>query len=267
MGLTESELEVIGLQSTLDAVPRQVRLTRPFYLSITEITQAQHLQIMGVNNSYFVDGPDAPQHPAEQLSFKDAEALLKRLNSEHRSFPENLSLGNYRLPSEAEWEFACRAGTTSAWSIGNDVEVLSKAGWFEINSTAMTHPVRQMLPNAFGFHDMHGNVCEWCEDWYQPWNARNIGNNEIVHTDPLATETTVILFPDGVVRSGQRVYRGGDWFHAAFHCSSGFRQFNVPDYNIPHNGGVRVALDIDLAAVKRPPTAAEASSVDLQSPR
>jgi len=259
MGLTESELQITGLQSTLDAIPRRVRLTRPFYLSVTELTQAQHLQIMDSGNSYFTAGPEAPQRPAEQLSFKDAEALLERLNSEHRSFPDKLPLGQYRLPSEAEWEFACRAGTTTAWSAGNDVELLSKAAWFEINAAAMTHPVRQLQPNAFGFHDMHGNVCEWCEDWYQPWNPQNIGAADQVHSDPLANAATAMLFPDGVVRSGQRVYRGGDWFHGAFHCSSGFRQFNVPDYQIPHNGGVRVALDIDLTAVRRAPAAAEAA--------
>lgn len=258
MGLTESELQSMELPTTLDAAPRRVRLTRPFYLAVTELTQLQHQQIMGSTQSHFTSGTDAQQRPAEQISFNDATALLDRLNSKFRLSPKQVATGQYRLPSEAEWEFACRAGTTTAWSTGNDVKRLAEVAWFENNSAAATHPVKQTPANPFGFYDMHGNVCEWCEDWYQPWPARNTGESDIVQSDPLATEASVMLYPDGVVRSGHRVYRGGDWFHPAFHCSSGFRQFNVPDYNIPHNGGVRVALDLDLQSLRRVPAAAAA---------
>jgi formylglycine-generating enzyme required for sulfatase activity len=137
----------------------QVTLTQPFYLGRYEVTQAQWTAVMGSNPSSFrspsaqVPADQVPNRPVEQVSWN----MIQGFNS----------ATGLRLPTEAEWEYACRAGTTTAFNNGsNEDATLGSIAWFNANSGNQTRPVGQKLANALGFHDMHGNVWEWVEDWY-----------------------------------------------------------------------------------------------------
>lgn len=130
-----------------DEAPRIVRIPRPFHMSATEVTQAQWTAVMGKRQCAF-EGDD---RPVESVSWKDAVAFCERLSK--------LENRTYRLPSEAEWEYACRAGSTPA-----QASDLSEHAWFAGNADDASHPVAGRKPNAWGLYDMHGNVAEWCAD-------------------------------------------------------------------------------------------------------
>ncbi len=148
-----------------------MRITRPFYLGLYEVTQAEYQQVMGVNPSSFsaegkeagkVAGLDTSRHPVETVSWNDAKAFCQKLSAT----PEEQTAGRVHiLPTEAQWEYACRAGTTTKWSCGDDEGVLRDYAWYDTNSGGRTHRVGERKPNAFGLY-MHGNVREWCADWY-----------------------------------------------------------------------------------------------------
>ena len=128
-----------------------------FYMQTTEVTQKQWQQVMGYNPSFF-NGDDLP---VEQVSWNDVQTFLRRLN--------RLDPGHgYRLPSEAEWEYACRAGSTTRFPWGDDPEYLAMEmfSWTAQTQNGKTYPVGRKRPNAWGLYDMHGNVFEWCLDWY-----------------------------------------------------------------------------------------------------
>jgi len=128
-----------------------VRITKPFYLAVHEVTQEQYERVMGKTPSRFRGG----QYPVEKVSWDDSVEFCRRLSE----LPEELVAGHvYRLPSEAEWEYACRAGTTTAYSFGDDASQLGKYAWFDGNSGKRTHAVGQKQPNTWGLYDMHGNV-------------------------------------------------------------------------------------------------------------
>src|SRR5262249_9745907 len=132
----------------------QHRVTlRAFYLGIYPVTQAQWDAVMASNPSHF-KGPD---RPVESVPWDDCEAFCRKLTE--------LTGHLCRLPTEAEWEYACRAGTTTAYSFGDKAK-LGEHGWYEANSGGQTQPVGKQKPNAWGLYDMHGNVWEWCQDWY-----------------------------------------------------------------------------------------------------
>ena len=166
--------------------PVRVTLSRGFWLGKTEVTQAQYEAIMGVNPSTFVAaGKDAP---VERVSWIDAMAFCRKLTERERAagrLPEGFA---FTLPTEAQWEYACRAGTTGAYSGEPDA-----MAWHEANSGGTTHPVAQKRANAWGFHDMSGNVLEWCLDWYGPYER-----------EPQAD-------PTGPERGHYRMARGGSW--------------------------------------------------------
>jgi formylglycine-generating enzyme required for sulfatase activity len=152
-----------------------VKIAKPFYLSSHEVTQQQYEQVMGENPSAFsglgdlkdrVSGIDTSQFPVEQVNWYDAVEFCRKLSNEEGV--------EYRLPTEAEWEYACRAGTTTAYSFGNDVAQLGEYAWYDANSKNTTHPVGELKPNAWGLYDMHGNVCEWCQDWYGPYGSLKV---------------------------------------------------------------------------------------------
>ncbi len=156
----------------------RVRITKGFEMGKYEVTQAQWESVMGSNPSNF-RGAD---RPVERVSWNDAQDFLQKLNSRQDGY-------RYRLPTEAEWEYAARAGTTGSYA-GN----LDAMAWYSINSGGQTHPVGQKQPNAWGLYDMHGNVWEWAQDWFGNYAAA-------AQTDP-----------GGPVNGQSRVQRGGCWY-------------------------------------------------------
>lgn len=164
----------------------RVTLTRGYWLGKTEVTQAQYEAVTGANPSTFKNvGPDAP---VERVSWLDAMAFCEKLNERERAagrLPEGHA---YTLPTEAQWEYACRAGTATPYP-GDPGAMM----WHEANSGRSTHPVGKKEPNAWGFHDMSGNVLEWCLDWYGDYPGGEV-------TDPI-----------GPARGYYRIARGGSW--------------------------------------------------------
>ena len=181
----------------------QVTLTKPFYIGVYEVTQEQYEKVMGNNLSKF----KGPQRPEERVSWEDAVAFCKKLSE----LPEEKAAGRtYCLPTEAEWEYACRAGTTTTFSVGDDDSELGDHAWFGGNSNGSAHPVGQKKPNAWGLHDMHGNVFEWCHDWYGDYPSDSVSD------------------PSGPSSGSHRVYRGGSWFNTAGYCRSSYRSRYIP---------------------------------------
>jgi formylglycine-generating enzyme required for sulfatase activity len=139
-----------------EAPAHKVTINRPFYLGKYEVTQAQWEAVMGSNPSGF----KGETNPVENVSWDDVQEFIKRLN-------EKEGTTGYRLPTEAEWEYAARAGTDTHYFFGNDEGELSKYAWYEDNSGEETHPAGQMQPNPWGLYDIYGNAWEWVEDWYE----------------------------------------------------------------------------------------------------
>lgn len=147
-----------------------------FGISETPITQAQYEEVMGTNPSYFKHHFGAPLCPVECVSWYDAMAFCRRLTLRHRAEGILRADECYDLPTEAQWEYACRAGTT-----GDRYGELNEIAWTDENSGGQTHEVKQLLPNAWGLYDMLGNVWEWCKDWYDVYPAADL-------TDPTGPE-------------------------------------------------------------------------------
>ncbi|MEM8485576.1 MAG: SUMF1/EgtB/PvdO family nonheme iron enzyme [Bacteroidota bacterium] len=179
----------------------EVHITQPFFLSKIEVTQAWWYAVMGNNPSYR-KGADLP---VEQVSWEDVQAFMDSLNVLSDCD------GCYRLPSEAEWEYAARAGTSTAYSFGDNASDLGGYGWYSENSGGGTQPVGTKSPNPWGLYDMHGNVWEWVQDWYGSYPDSSV-------TDPPGPES-----------GSSRVIRGGGWFYFARSARSAFRNGWRPD--------------------------------------
>ncbi len=183
----------------------EVTLTKPFKMGVHEVTQAQYDQVMKNNPSKF----KGAGNPVEMVSWDDAEAFCRKLSE----LPAEKAAGNvYRLPTEAEWEYACRAGTNSEYSFGAHESNLGEYGWCMENSDEKPHPVGSKLPNAWGLHDMHGNIDEWCSDWFED------------HTGGAVTD------PTGPASGSLRVLRGGSWKSNAGSASSANRDRLAPSF-------------------------------------
>ncbi len=188
-----------------DEMPQhQVRITQPFYLGKYEVTQREWQAVMGNNPS---GSQGDLNRPVEMVSWNDVQEFIQKLNAKEGG-------AKYRLPTEAEWEYACRADSTTAYSFGDDPNQLGEYAWYKDNSGRKTHPVGQLKPNAWGLYDMHGNVWEWVADhWYNNYkNAPNDGRAWI--DDP---------------RGASRVVRGGSWGDVALDCRAAFRGHDAPD--------------------------------------
>jgi len=193
---------------------REVTITKPFYMGATEVTQAQYEALMGKNPSNF----KGPQNPAENVSWNDAVEFCRKLSEKTGK--------KVRLPTEAEWEYACRAGTKTRFGFGDDDTDLRDYAWYQANSESKTHPVGQKKPNAWGLYDMHGNVCEWCSDYHADSYA-NAKNED----------------PQGPGSGSHRVLRGGSWLNLPQNCRSAYRGRDDPDYR-HSNYGFRVVMDL-----------------------
>ena len=215
----------MGERGNTDEKPHEVALTKPFFLGVHEVTNAQWKRVMGSIPSEW----NGDSLPVETVSWNDAIDFCRTLSA----LPEENAAGRvYRLPTEAEWEFACRAGTTTEYSFG-DPEKLFFHGWFAGNSGGRTHPVGEKKPNALGLYDMHGNVWEWVSDWYGQYP------NEAV-TDPPGPS-----FGHG------RVNRGGSWSREARDCRSAIRRMYNPSVRYKYLG-FRLAMDLIEVASLRP---------------
>ena len=178
-----------------DETQHKVTLTRGFWLGKYPVTQSQWKSVMGGNPSDF----KGDANPVDSVTWDDCKEFIKKINSRFNF--------TARFPTEAEWEYACRAGTEGAYSGTGDLDDM---GWYDGNSDGRTHPVGEKEPNAWGFHDMHGNVYEWCGDWYGSYPHG------------------VVTDPEGPSSGGNRVLRGGCWIDFAGLCRSAFRVSRDP---------------------------------------
>ena len=201
----------------------QVTLTKRFYLGKYPVTQKEYRAVMGDNPSE-IEGDD---FPVECVSWDDAKAFCRKLNDLKRN---ELPAGyRFDLPTEAQWEYACRAGTTTALNNGknltNDERCpnLDNVAWYCGNSGSKTHSVGQKKPNAWGLYDMHGNVWEWCNDWHGGYPSGSV-------TDPTGPASGVY-----------RVLRGGNCYIPAKYCRSAYRYISNPTNRV-YGVGFRVAL-------------------------
>ncbi|MBF0225151.1 MAG: SUMF1/EgtB/PvdO family nonheme iron enzyme [Desulfobacterales bacterium] len=194
-----------------DENQHKVTLSKAFYMQTTEVTQGQWKAIMGSNPSNFINcGDDCP---VENVNWNDCQQFIDRLN---RTEAVNI----YRLPTEAEWEYSCRAGSTTALANGSisvtncDYDSnLDMMGWYCNNSNSASHLIKQKQANAWGLHDMHGNVREWCSDWYGSYSPDAL-------TDPTGPNS-----------GSYRVIRGGAWAILAQYCRSAARSGDTPSVN------------------------------------
>jgi len=197
----------------------QVILTQPFYMQLTEVTQAQWEAVMGSNPSYF---SGCPTCPVEHVTWYDVQTFIRYMNARGE--------GTYNLPTEAQWEYAARAGSTTAFYNGGftpDVSGydpnLDVIGWYRYNSGYETHPVAQKTPNVWGLYDMSGNVWEWCRDWYSD-SYYDLGT---------------MIDPTGPSSGLYRVVRGGSLGEFPSCCRSAYRNGFIPDVE---NGGTGFRL-------------------------
>jgi len=216
MGSPESELG-----RNHDEKQYEVTLSRGFYLQSTPVTQGQWQAVMGDNPTGSSTGGD---FPVEKVSWHECQVFIQKLN--------HLGEGVYRLPTEAEWEYACRAGGAAALGdqeltalICEYDPVVDEMAWYCGNSDRHSHPVALKNPNAWGLYDMHGNVMEWCQDWYGDYPAR------------------AAIDPAGPPAGISKVIRGGSWFSSAKNCRAAFRAKWAPNSR-SHYLGLRLLKEL-----------------------
>lgn len=180
----------------------KVIISQPFYLGKYEVTQEEWLAIMGTNPSHFKGDL---KRPVERVSWHMVQEFIRRLNAKEG---EN----KYRLPTEAEWEYAARAGAKTRYSFGDDETLLEQYAWYRKNDGGKTHPVGQLKPNAWGLYDMQGNVWEWVQDWRAPYLQG------------------AMIDPQGAMAGNAKGYRGGGWGYSAQRCRVSDRSYDSPYY-------------------------------------
>jgi formylglycine-generating enzyme required for sulfatase activity len=219
MGSPSNELDRFDWEGP----PTAVTIRRGFWMGIHEVTQGEYEERMGNNPSAF---PGNDRHPVEQVSWDDAQDYCAALTEHERAAGRIPINAVYRLPTEAEWEYACRAWTSTRFSHGDDpgYQELSEYAWHWHNSGLTTQPVGQKLPNPWGLHDLHGNVWEWCQDG---WSEHLPGGTVV---DPWTPATG----PD-------RVLRGGGWSYEPKNCRSASRSRAASGDRF-HGFGFRIVL-------------------------
>ena len=222
-----ADAKVSNEQWVADWIPSEgpqhrVQITQPFYLGKHEVTQAQWASLMGSNPSEFKDDL---LHPVGNVSWDDIQPFLAKLNASAL-----VSGIEFALPTEAQWEYACRAGTTTTWHSGESDESVRQYGWFNANAEGKTQRVGQLPANSFGLHDMHGNVWERCADWHAvDYYAKSPVND-----------------PQGPATGTHHVDRGGSCFDGARVCRSA-NHFHAAPATRGNNHGFRLAAAIDVA--------------------
>lgn len=232
-------------------VQHKVVLSRPLYVATTEVTQAQYEKVMGTNPSHFSAGGEgrnvvadlnAGSHPVESVNWHRAVEFCVKLSQQEALKPFSFTAGRdvmlqsgtgYRLPTEAEWEFACRAGSSSRFFSGDRKDDLLPFGWFQQNADGRTHTVAELKANPFGLYDMHGNVAEWVQDGWDPTFYGMFASQAAV--DPIS--------PFG--EHSQRILRGGDWYGNASNLRAAARAVEDPVHGECFFG-FRVVLHVDV---------------------
>jgi len=186
-----------------------VTISEAFYMGKYEVTQKEWKAVMGDNPSSF----KGDKLPVEQVSWNDIQEFIKKLNQKEGGT-------KYRLPTEAEWEYAARAGSNSKWSFGDNESQLGDYAWYGSNSNSQTHPVGQKKPNKYGLYDVHGNVWEWVQDWY---------DSNYYSSSPKTDSK-------GPSSGSLRVFRGGGWYSDAEYTRSADRDFDNPEYGFSNIG-------------------------------
>jgi len=202
-------LRKLSPKCEIEGPQTRVTLTRGFFLGRYEVTQGEYLSVIGTNPSYFTGDTN---RPVEMMNQYDATNYCAQLTARERLAGRLPAGWAYRLPTEAEWEYASRAGSTNRFSYGEDpgYAQLGNYAWYDPNSGGTTHAVGGKLPNRWGLYDMSGNVWEWCSDWYGNYPGGSV-------TDP-----------QGSSSGSYRVVRGGSWGHDGRLCRSAFRNGDYP---------------------------------------
>ena len=233
-----SPLDEPGRQS--NETPHRVRLSHGFYIMTTEVTQGQWMAVMGENPSVFSDcGSDCP---VENVSWTDVKQFITRLNRQSKKMSVSMASDapaegteqpvendtatkrlRYGLPTEAQWEFACRAKKKGWFSFEGDIAELDEYAWVQGNAGGSTHSVALKKANPFGLYDLHGNVWEWCFDYAGPY--------------PLKTVTN----PKGPTKGSFRIARGGSWYYPAIEARTANRLYLLPESE-SYNVGFRLVL-------------------------
>ena len=222
-----------------------VTITRDFWIGKYEVTQGEFTAVAGKNPSHFTADSN---RPVEKVTFFDASNYCAMITQRERQAGHLPDGFEYRLPSEAEWEYACRAGSTNLFAFGDDASAADQYAWTAENCDATTHPVGQKSPNAWGLYDMHGNVWEWCSDWFEPYPAAPLSD------------------PVGPATSKYKVFKGGGWNQDAPYARASSRFMMSPSNGI-HFVGFRLALGPPLPRpVPAPSPPATPSNEPLPSP-
>ena len=258
------DVKTAGVPWVADRIPTEgpqhwVRITKPFGLSTHEVTRGQFRRFVeetgykteaeqdGKGGYGLVEGthvqdprfawnahPGFSQtdgHPVVNVSWNDATAFCKWLSEKQGV--------EYHLPTEAQWEYACRAGTTSSWHCGNSETTLGEYAWFGANSDDKTHPVRELKPNAWGLYDMHGNVWEWCADWWAVDYYEQSPTND----------------PTGPSEGSGRVYRGAHFEYLGWNCRSAHRNVHSPNSRAAYLGFRLASVLVDEMPATTPEAA------------